>query len=126
MKKLLTIVSMALAFVTAVAMSAFCANVAGKVSGLARQPLSGVQLSLANPSVQLLARAGADSSNDPLLTPEANAASMSDKEKEKDKDKHRRCKDGERDDGDGHCVKDHCKDGERDDEHEHCVTSPSE
>src|ERR1700731_417609 len=61
MKKLLTMVLMALAFVTASAISAFCANVTGEVSGLSCRPLSGVQLSLANPSIQVLAQAGSDS-----------------------------------------------------------------
>ena len=137
MKKLLTAVSMALALVTAVAMSAYCANVAGEVSGLSRQPLSGVQLSLANPSVQMLARAGSGSGGDPMLTLVANDDKQNppghDKghcQDGKHDDGHGHCdedcKDGEHDDGHGHCDQDHCKDGEHDDGHDHCVNSSSE
>ena len=57
MKRLLRVFTMALTLVTAAAVSAFCANVAGDVSG----PLSGVHLSFARPSVQVLAQAGSNS-----------------------------------------------------------------
>jgi hypothetical protein len=101
MKKLVTMVSMAVALVTAVAMSAFGANVAGEVSGLTHQPPSGVQLSLAHPSVLVLAQAESGSGGDPLLT-----------RNEDQHHNHGDCKDGEHDNGDGNCVQDHCKDGE--------------
>src|SRR5262249_862469 len=42
MKKLLTVVPMAMAFIAAGAISSFCANVASEVSDLSRLPLSGV------------------------------------------------------------------------------------
>jgi hypothetical protein len=77
MKRLLTIVLMALAFVTTSAISAFCANVAGEVSGLSCQPLSGVQLSLTNHPLQILAQAGSTNTlvSDGLLKPVAGSKS---------------------------------------------------
>jgi hypothetical protein len=131
MKKLVTTVLMALAFVTVSAISAFCANVVGEVSGLSRRPLSGVQLSLANPAVQVLAQAGSNSGgsvrnpqnstntlvSDGLLTPgggaknlQANAANNPNQNKEDKDERHER----------------RCKHGEHEDEHEHCVPSGSE
>jgi hypothetical protein len=123
MKNLLTMVLMALAFVTASAMSAFCANVAGEVSGVSRRPLSSAQLSIANPSVQVVAQAGSDSGSrvrdpqsdthalvsDGLLKPgggakdlQANAASNPNQNKDRDKDEGR-CKHGEHEKN-RHCV----------------------
>jgi hypothetical protein len=127
MKKLLTMVLMAAAFVTASAISAFCANVAGEVSGLSRRPLSGVQLSLTNSSIQVFAQAGADSGyrvrdpesdthalvSDGLLKPgggaedrQANNDNKSDRDKDRDEDKDHhegRCKHGEHE-RNKHCV----------------------
>ena len=59
MKKLLTVVSVALAFSTAGAVSAFCANVGGEVS----EPISLFRLSFADPAVKVLAQSGSNSSN---------------------------------------------------------------
>ena len=119
MKNLLTMVLMALAFVMTAAMSAFCANVAGEVSGLSRRPLSAVQLSNANPSVQVVAQAGSDSGSrvrdpesdthalvsDGLLKPRGGAEPRQakddskfnkSKDRDKDEDHHEgRCKHGE-------------------------------
>jgi hypothetical protein len=77
MKRLLTIVLMALAFVTTSAISAFCANVAEEVSGLSCRPLSGVQLSLTNHPLQILAQAGSTNTlvSDGLLKPVAGSVS---------------------------------------------------
>ena len=60
MRKLSVALSMAFTLIAATAMSAFCANVAGEVSGSSRGPLSGVQLSPTNRPLQILAQAGTD------------------------------------------------------------------
>ena len=62
MKKLLTVVPMAMAFIAAGAMSSFCANVAGEASDVSGLPLSGVHHSRANQLLELLAQAGSAAS----------------------------------------------------------------
>jgi hypothetical protein len=128
MKKLLTTVLMALAFVTVSAISAFCANVAGEVSGLSRRSLSGVQVSPTNQPLQILAQTGSAPGvgirnpqngtntlvSDGLLKPGGGAGdpqANNDNKSDKDKDHH----------------EGRCKHGEHEDErHEHCVPSGSE
>jgi hypothetical protein len=57
MKNFLTIVSMTLILVTAAAVSAYCGNANGEISG----PSSGVRLSVANPSIMVLSQAKPES-----------------------------------------------------------------
>ena len=57
MKNFLTIVSIALILVTAAAVSAYCGNPNGEISG----PSSGVRLTVANPSIMVLSQAKPDS-----------------------------------------------------------------
>ena len=57
MKNYLTIVSMTLILVTAAAVSAYCGNANGEISG----PSSGVRLSVANPSIMVLSQAKPES-----------------------------------------------------------------
>jgi hypothetical protein len=150
MKKLLTVLSMAMAFVTVTAISAFCANAAGGVSGLSRQPLSEVQVPLRNQPVPVLAQAESNSGgtvryawndtetlvSDGLLKPgsgaedrQANDDSKSYK-KDEDKDHREANNDGDFDkDKDRDKDKDHhegrCKHGEHK-KNKHCVPSSSE
>ena len=57
MKNFLTVLSMALILVTAAAVSAYCGNANGEISG----PSSGVRLTVANPSIMVLSQAKPDS-----------------------------------------------------------------
>jgi hypothetical protein len=70
MKNFLTTVSMALILLTAAAVSAYCGNANGEISG----PLSGVRLSVAKGSLMVLAQAKPES-------PEADSKQNSDKGK---------------------------------------------
>jgi hypothetical protein len=68
MKNFLTTVSMALILFTAAAVSGYCGNANGEISG----PLSGVRLSVAKASIMVLAQAKPES-------PEADSKQHSDK-----------------------------------------------
>jgi hypothetical protein len=61
MKKPLATVSMALAFMMAAALSAFCANVTGGVSGPSFHSPAGILVSFGNPPGEVLAQAGSGS-----------------------------------------------------------------
>jgi hypothetical protein len=69
MRKISVALSIAFTLIAATAISAFCANVVGKVPDPSRGPLSGVQLSRTNHPVHMLAQAGSTNTSDGLLKP---------------------------------------------------------